>query len=120
MREVERTLEITGRADDFRQSLIAKIGAWSLDHRGQKPVLSEIFTDLLRKLRDAYFEKPQEDDRQGDRRSRRCCSRATRAACRPTRALAPTPRSRPWSPSTATPRESARDLVGALASMRYR
>ena len=57
MKEVERTLEITGRADDFRQGLIAKIGAWSLDHRGQKPVMSEIFADLLRKLRDAYFEK---------------------------------------------------------------
>ena len=37
--------------------MIAKIGAWSLDHRGQKPVLGEIFPDLLRKLRDAYFEK---------------------------------------------------------------
>src|SRR5262249_27062901 len=46
MREVERTLEISGRADEFRQSLIAKIGAWSLDHRGQKPVLTEIFADL--------------------------------------------------------------------------
>ena len=45
------------RADDFRQSLIAKIGAWSLDHKGQKPVMSEIFADLLRKLKDAYYEK---------------------------------------------------------------
>src|SRR5262249_32481508 len=54
MREVEKTLEITGRAEDFRQSLIAKIGAWSLDHRGQKPVLAEIFSDLMRRLRDAY------------------------------------------------------------------
>src|SRR5262249_62099160 len=57
MREVERTLEVSGKADDFRQGLIAKIGAWSLDHRGQKPVMSEIFGDLLRKLRDAYFER---------------------------------------------------------------
>src|SRR6185295_8363024 len=57
MKEVERTLEITGRAEDFRQSLIAKIGAWSLDHRGQKPVMADIFSDLLRKLKDAYFEK---------------------------------------------------------------
>src|SRR5262249_14329960 len=57
MKEVERTLEITGRPEDFRQSLIAKIGAWSLDHRGQKPVMAEIFAELLRKLRDAYFER---------------------------------------------------------------
>src|SRR4029079_16412900 len=57
MREVERTLEIPGRPEEFRQGLIAKIGAWSLDHRGQKPVMADIFGDLLRKLRDAYFEK---------------------------------------------------------------
>ena len=40
MTEVERMLEITGRREEFRQGLIAKIGAWSLDHRGQKPVMS--------------------------------------------------------------------------------
>ncbi|HLL23691.1 MAG TPA: hypothetical protein VK427_16245, partial [Kofleriaceae bacterium] len=57
MKDVERTLEISGRPEEFRQSLIAKIGAWSLDHRGQKPVMTEIFADLHRKLRDAYFER---------------------------------------------------------------
>nr|HEX4315511.1 hypothetical protein [Kofleriaceae bacterium] len=36
MKEVERTLEVAVRPDEFRQSLIAKIGAWSLDHKGQK------------------------------------------------------------------------------------
>jgi predicted Ser/Thr protein kinase len=57
MREVEKTLEITGKAEDFRGGLIGKIGSWSLDHRGQKPVYSEIFADHLKKLRDAYFER---------------------------------------------------------------
>ena len=71
MREVERTLEITGRADDFRQCLIAKIGAWSLDHRGQKPVMTEIFSDLLRKLKDAYFERHKKTIAKGITRPRR-------------------------------------------------
>jgi predicted Ser/Thr protein kinase len=57
MREVEKTLEITGKADDFRGGLIAKIGAWSLDHRGEKPVYANIFGEHLKKLKDAYFER---------------------------------------------------------------
>jgi predicted Ser/Thr protein kinase len=57
MREVEKTLEITGKAEDFRGGLIAKIGAWSLDHRGEKPVYASIFAEHMKKLRDAYFER---------------------------------------------------------------
>jgi serine protein kinase len=119
MREVERTLEIPGRADDFRQSMIAKIGAWSLDHRGQKPVMSDIFADLLRKLRDAYYEKHKktiakgisdlvmllsgnEGHLSGEARTRADTALATMIT------------------KFGYTRESARDLVGALASMRYR
>ena len=57
MREVERTMGLTGKPEDIRGTLIAKIGAWSLDHVGQKPVLADIFAEHLRKLRDAYFER---------------------------------------------------------------
>jgi serine protein kinase len=57
MREVESTLEAPGRSEDFRQSLIGKIGAWSIDHRGEKPAPGKIFPDLLKKLRDAYYER---------------------------------------------------------------
>ena len=53
--EVEKTLEVTGKPEDFRAGLIAKIGAWSLDHKGEKPILTDIFADLVKKLRDAYF-----------------------------------------------------------------
>src|SRR5262249_43116964 len=119
MREVERTLEITGRADDFRQSLIAKIGAWSLDHRGQKPVLSDIFADLLRKLKDAYFEKHKKTIAKGiadlvavlwGNESHL----STEARTRATAALDTLVTRYGYRP------ESARDLVGALASLRYR
>ncbi len=119
MKEVERTLEITGKPDDFRQGMIAKIGAWSLDHKGQKPVLSEIFADHLRKLRDAYFERHKktiakgigdlvklvtgnEGSVSGDARTRADQALATLID------------------RYGYNRQSARDLVGALASLRYR
>jgi predicted Ser/Thr protein kinase len=57
MREVEKTLEVAVKAEEFRGGLIAKIGAWSLDHRGEKMVLDHIFPDLLKKLRLAYYER---------------------------------------------------------------
>jgi len=119
MREVERTLEISGRADDFRQSLIAKIGAWSLDHRGQKPVLSEIFADLLRKLKDAYFEKHRKTIAKGvhdlvvllsGNEGHLAADARTRAQAALDTLIA----------KHGYTRESARDLVGALATMRYR
>jgi predicted Ser/Thr protein kinase len=119
LREVERTLEVSGRIEEFRQSLIAKIGAWSLDHRGQKPVLSEIFADLLRKLRDAYFEKHKKAIARGVQDlvlllSGNGASLAADAQARADTALATLTQKHGYT------RESARDLVGALASLRYR
>ncbi|HET9626902.1 MAG TPA: hypothetical protein VFP84_36335 [Kofleriaceae bacterium] len=119
MREVERTLEIPGRPEDFRQGLIAKIGAWSLDHRGQKPVMSEIFSDLLRKLRDAYFERHKKTIAKGigdlvKLLSGNEGSLSADARTRAEAALAMLTEKYGYS------RESARDLVGALASLRYR
>jgi serine protein kinase len=119
MREVERTLEINGRADDFRQSLIAKIGAWSLDHRGQKPVLTEIFSDLLRKLRDAYFERHKKVIAKGvqDLVVLLSGNEGHLAADARTRAEAALEM---LTSRYGYTRESARELVGALASLRYR
>src|SRR5690606_8738621 len=57
MRDVEKTLEVSGRSDDFRADLIAKIGAWSLDHPSQKPDYSSIFQDHFKRIRDAAFEE---------------------------------------------------------------
>jgi serine protein kinase len=119
MKEVERTLEITGRPEDFRQGLIAKIGAWSLDHRGQKPVMGEIFADLLRKLRDAYFERHKKTIAKGigdlvKLLSGNEASLSVEARTRTDSALEMLVDKYGYS------RESARDLVGALASLRYR
>jgi predicted Ser/Thr protein kinase len=119
MKEVERTLEVSGRAEDFRQGLIAKIGAWSLDHKGQKPVLTEIFSDMLRKLRDAYFERHKKTIAKG-------ISDLVKLVTGNQGALATEPKARAETALAMlvdkygyTP-ESARDLVGALASLRYR
>jgi predicted Ser/Thr protein kinase len=57
MREMEKTLEVSGRADDFRADLIAKVGAWSLDHLNQKPDYGQIFPDFFKRIREAYFEE---------------------------------------------------------------
>jgi serine protein kinase len=58
MVEVERSLHVgVGgvRADDFRREIIAKIGAWSLDHRDQRPDYEQIFPRPLAELREAFF-----------------------------------------------------------------
>jgi predicted Ser/Thr protein kinase len=119
MKEVERTLEITGRPEDFRQGLIAKIGAWSLDHRGQKPVMSDIFSDLLRKLRDAYFERHKKTIAKGIGDLVKLVSGNEGSLSIESRARAESALQM-LTEKYGYSRDSARDLVGALASLRYR
>lgn len=118
MKEVERTLEVTGKPEDFRQGLIAKIGAWSLDHRGQKPVMAEIFPDLLRKLRDAYFERHKKTITKGITDLVRLLSGNESGLSAEARSGADTAVERLLAKGYS--RESARDLVGTLAALRYR
>jgi len=55
MAEVERVLEMHNRRDEFRREVIAKIGAWSIDHLRQKPDLERIFPRQIGELREAFF-----------------------------------------------------------------
>jgi len=119
MREVERTLEISGRADDFRQSMITKIGAWSLDNKGQKPVVTSIFSDMLRKLKDAYFERHKKTIAKGITELVMLLSGNEGHLSADSRTRADSALASLITKHGYT-RESARDLVGALASMRYR
>ncbi len=57
MSEVEKELGIEGNSGEFRQSLLTKVGAWSIDNSGEKPKYATIFPDHFEKLRDNYFEK---------------------------------------------------------------
>ena len=119
MKEVEKTLEVGAKPEEFRGGLIAKIGAWSLDHKGQKPVMSEIFADLLRRLKDAYYEKHKKTIAKGigdlvallsGNESHLAAEAKSRADIALDTLIT----------KYGYVRESARDLVGALASLRYR
>jgi predicted Ser/Thr protein kinase len=57
MQSVEETLAVTGDTKEFRNSLMAKIGAWSLDNPDQKPIYEEIFSEQFSKLRETYFKE---------------------------------------------------------------
>ncbi|KAB2899063.1 MAG: serine protein kinase PrkA [Kofleriaceae bacterium] len=119
MREVEKTLEAPGKPEDYRASLIARIGAWSLDHRGEKPVLSEIFADQLKRLRDAYFERHRKAIGHGVTELVQFLTAdgaglAPDAVVRAERALGV------LVDRFGYQRESARDLVALMARVRYR
>jgi serine protein kinase len=55
MSEVERTLEVAAKKEEFRREVIARIGAWSLDHPKAKPVYAEVFPKLFGTLKEAYY-----------------------------------------------------------------
>ncbi|MBN2359617.1 MAG: serine protein kinase PrkA [Deltaproteobacteria bacterium] len=56
MTEIEEILLSSGeQRDDFRNSVISQIGAYSLDHPGEAPPYGEIFPGYLRKLQDDFF-----------------------------------------------------------------
>ncbi len=119
MREVEKTLDAQGKPDEYRGSLFARIGAWSLDHKGEKLVLAEIFADQLKRLRDAYFEKHKKAISHGVGElvtylTAEASGLSADATARAERALAE------LEARFGYQRDSARDLVALMARARYR
>ena len=57
MSEVEKTLGVGVKRDDFRHDIISRIGAWSVDHAGQRPDFAVIFPKHFSALREASFEQ---------------------------------------------------------------
>jgi predicted Ser/Thr protein kinase len=55
MSDVERMLEMSNRKEEFRREVIARIGAWSIDHPRQKPDYERIFPRPIAELREAFF-----------------------------------------------------------------
>lgn len=58
MGDVERLLALGAagaKREEFRREVIAKIGAWSIDHPGQKPDYARIFPRPIADLREAFF-----------------------------------------------------------------
>jgi predicted Ser/Thr protein kinase len=57
MGDIERILDVTNRREEFRREVIARIGAWSIDHPRQKPDYESIFPRPIAELREAFFEE---------------------------------------------------------------
>lgn len=57
MRQVEQALGTQGSPGDFRQALISRIGAWSVDHHGERPDYAAIFPEHFERLRQSYYEQ---------------------------------------------------------------
>ncbi|MBI3829126.1 MAG: serine protein kinase PrkA [Planctomycetes bacterium] len=59
MRGLEKLVTLKESPDAFRRNLITKIAAYSLEHLKEKLVYSEIFPDLIAKLRESYYKEKQ-------------------------------------------------------------
>lgn len=119
--EVEKTLGIAATADaaaQFRSGLIAKIGAWSIDHKGEKPEVTKIFSDLLAKLRKAYMDRNKDAVRKGV--TALVHQLAGDAAGLDAGLRERAEHAQVYLLAHGYTAASARDLVGALASARYR
>jgi predicted Ser/Thr protein kinase len=57
MADVERTVGASGKPEDHRREIISRIGAWSIEHPGQKIDYALVFPQKLQKLREATFEQ---------------------------------------------------------------
>jgi serine protein kinase len=57
MVEVEKTLGVAPKRDDARHEIISRVGAWSIEHPGQKIDYALVFPRQLQQLRDAYFDQ---------------------------------------------------------------
>ncbi|HWE30549.1 MAG TPA: serine protein kinase PrkA [Polyangia bacterium] len=57
MVEVEKTLGMGQKRDDFRHEVISRIAAWSIDHPGQKVDYATVFPRQLQQLRESYFDQ---------------------------------------------------------------
>jgi predicted Ser/Thr protein kinase len=57
MGDVEKTLGVGNKRDEFRHEIISRIGAWSIEHPGQKIDYVQVFPRQLQQLREAYFDQ---------------------------------------------------------------
>lgn len=56
MSDVEDRLDIDKKdAEEYRQTIMTKIGAWSIDNKGERPDYTRIFSEQFDKLRQRYF-----------------------------------------------------------------
>lgn len=54
IKEFESNVHMNEDAEKFRSNLIARLGAYALDHRGQPIIYSEVFEDLVDLLQESF------------------------------------------------------------------
>lgn len=54
IKEFESNVHMNEDAEKFRSNLIARLGAYALDHKGQPIVYSEVFEDLVNLLQESF------------------------------------------------------------------
>lgn len=52
--EFEKSIDLKEDSAEFRSSLLSKLGAYSLDHPGQKIVYTKVFTQLTQRLQESF------------------------------------------------------------------
>ena len=57
MGDVEKVLGVKEKHEAFRHGIMTKIGAWSVDHAGEKPDYPIIFPDYFERLSSSYYEQ---------------------------------------------------------------
>lgn len=58
LESVERVFPVHGRPDEWRRGLVARIGAYAVDHPDERPIdFRKLFPDLLRPLRQRFFDE---------------------------------------------------------------
>ena len=55
MREIEKIVGVQGSVDRHRESLLARLASWRLEHPKGELDISELFQDILAKIQDHYF-----------------------------------------------------------------
>lgn len=116
MKEVETALGVASTSAAFRDKLISAIGAWAIDHPGQRPDVQQLFASHVASLKKAYYDAHRLEITQGIASLARFLRGETLPAAE--RPAAERATQTLWSLGYAEP--SARDLIGALARARYR
>jgi len=57
LQDIESMLGVEKEAHEFRSQVIAKIGAWSLDHPGERVPYARLFQNMYSALKETFFKK---------------------------------------------------------------
>jgi predicted Ser/Thr protein kinase len=60
MGELERTWEVPGDAERFRRDLVSRVGAWRVEHPGEKIPWRRLFPKLIDQLEQDYYAKQKQ------------------------------------------------------------